>query len=464
MGLRTDRFARWSALLLTIILVVFGIITFARSAMQQTRKTDLTVYLRAAWAVREGEDLYRVTDEHGWHYHYPPLLATMLVPFAQPPVGSDAKALVPFGTVVVMWYIVGVVFAVAASPWLAGRIGCDAVHRNGRYRRWLLHAPIWVLLAALGSSLGRGQVNELVLILLTGMVVTAVTGSRFVAGTLLAGAACIKVIPIFLLVYPLWKRDYRWLAGTAVGLFIGLFALPAAVIGPTRTAQLYGEWANLILHPAVSEGTESDRGKELLGMTATDNQSFQGAIHNIRHLERATRPTTADASTRILHVFLGGLLTIVTLVAGSRSNLKEPQREALALTGLFVPMLLSSPVCHLHYFVLLIPLVVSLIAAHLVNGQRVRPALAGALVIVFFTQLLPRIPGLEAARDVGLAAFGALLLWAAAIMELSGEGKLKLRLPGYRKAMLMYRGYKTVTVHDPGVRPKTTTPSRRLAS
>lgn len=462
MGLRTDRFARWSVLLLTVLFAVFGAITFMRSAMQQTRKTDLTVYLRAAWAVHENEDLYRVTDEHDWHYHYPPLLAALLVPFAQPPLGSEAKPWIPFGTVVILWYLASVAFVVTSSPWLASRIGCDAVHRNGRYRRWLLHAPIWVLLATLGSSLGRGQVNELVLILLTGMVVAAVGGSSFVAGTFLAGAACIKVIPIYLIVYPLWRRDTRWLAGTAVGLVMGLFVVPAAVVGPARTAHLYVEWADLILHPMVIDGAESDRGQELLGMTATDNQSFQGVVHNMRYADRATRPVTADASTRILHVLFAGLMTIVTLVAGSRSDLKEPQRGALALTGLFVPMLLSSPVCHLHYFVLLMPLVVALLAAHLVNGHRVRPALAGTLVIVFFTQLLPRIPGLETARDIGVASFGALLLWAASIIELN-EGKLKLRLPGYRKAMLMYRGYKTVTVHEPGMRPKTTEPSRRLA-
>ena len=197
-------------------------------------------------------------------------------------------------------------------------------------------------------------------------------------------------------------------------------------------------------------------------MTATDNQSFQGTIHNMRHLDRATRPVTADPSTRILHIIFAAVLTLITLAAGSRSDLKEPQRQALAITGLFVPMLLSSPVCHLHYFVLLMPLVVALIAAHLVNGHRVRPSLAGTLIIVFFTQLLPRIPGLEIARDVGVAAFGALLLWAASIIEL-GEGKLKIRLPGYRKAMLMYRGYKTVTIHEPGMRPKVNEPSRRLA-
>ena len=48
------------------------------------RWTDLTVLLRAARAVKQGEDLYKVTDAKGLHYHYPPLLAIMLMPLADP--------------------------------------------------------------------------------------------------------------------------------------------------------------------------------------------------------------------------------------------------------------------------------------------------------------------------------------------------------------------------------------------
>ncbi|MBX7104806.1 MAG: DUF2029 domain-containing protein [Gemmataceae bacterium] len=460
----SERWSRVSAFALAILFVGFGIITFVRSNMQQVRKTDLTVYLRAAWAARTGEDLYAVTDEHGWHYHYPPLLATALVPFAQPPADSDAKPLVPFGTVVILWYCVGVFLASAAGPWLASKIGTLAVHREGRYRWWLVHAPLWMLLPALGSSLGRGQVNELILILLTGMVVSAVNGNRFGAGVWLAAATSIKVIPAFLILYPLWNRDTKWLAGTAVGLLFGLFILPCAVVGPRRTTELYQSWVGSIVHPAASGETDGDRGRELLSMTATDNQSFQGMFHNWFNLDRATRPKTASPVTRIAHVLAALLMTVVTLVAGKRSQMKNPQREALAITALFIPMLLASPVCHLHYFELLLPPIVAVVAAHLVNGQRVRPALAGGLIIVFATQLLPRIPGLEVARDIGVAAWGAMIVWVAAFIELSGEAKLKVKLPGARSGRSRWWGGKVVTIHEAGTRPTTIDVPRRRAS
>ena len=52
--------------------------------------TDIGPYLRAAWAVRTGGDIYAITattDDRGWHYLYPPLFAIIMSPFAAPPPG-----------------------------------------------------------------------------------------------------------------------------------------------------------------------------------------------------------------------------------------------------------------------------------------------------------------------------------------------------------------------------------------
>jgi hypothetical protein len=427
---RYDGLVRGSAIALTAFFVIFGGVTLVRSAFQKVHKTDLTVYLRAAWAVRTGEDLYAVEDEHGWHYHYPPLTAAILTPFAQPPAGSDEKALVPFPTMVVLWYCVSIFCAILAVHRMAATVGNSSLFRAGKYRFWLAHVPIWVLAPALASSLGRGQVNEWILLLLALMISAAVAGQRFLAGACLACAICIKVIPLYLIIYPLWRRDGKWLAGTAVGLIFGMLVVPAAVIGPRNTMTTYAQWGNKILHPALLNGPAGERDAELLGITATDNQSIQAMLHNTTHLARETRPAYASPLTRIAHWLIGGLLTIITITVGSRSTLKEPHREALAISSLFVPMLLISPVAHQHYFVLLFPLVMSLIGSHLAYGQRVRPALAAVLAVNFLANLMPRIPGCEVLRDIGFASWGAILLWIAALVELSGEAVLKVKLPG----------------------------------
>lgn len=436
---RHDKWLRYSGLLLALFFAAFAVITVVRSAYQQTRKTDLTVYLRAAWAAHAGEDLYTITDEHGWHYHYPPLFASLMVPFAQPPADSGESAWVPFPTVVVVWYLFGLFCIVASTLALSKSLSTLPAHRSQKAHRWLVHGPVWVLLPAIASSMGRGQINELILLAIAATLFFALRGQRVVAGACLAVAASIKVIPALLLIYPLWKRDKQWLVGSAVGLVLGLLVIPSAIIGPGRTVTAYHHWVDQLIHPALADETGSARARELLDMTATDNQAFQGMIHNWTHLDRATRPRVGDPVSKVAHWLLFALMVVVTLVVGKRSEMKEPHREAVTFAALIVPMLLGSPVCHLHYFVLLMPLIIALTAGHIANGGRVRPALASVLIINFFTSLLPRLPGCEYLRDVGLASLGAIALWTAAMIELGGESATRIRLPGYRKALEMAR-------------------------
>src|SRR5258707_7543099 len=74
-------------ILLVLATVGFGAIVEARSAFMKRRMTDLDVYLRAAWAVRSGENLYQIHDDNGWHYNYLPLLSIVLTPLDDPPAG-----------------------------------------------------------------------------------------------------------------------------------------------------------------------------------------------------------------------------------------------------------------------------------------------------------------------------------------------------------------------------------------
>src|ERR1700726_4794822 len=73
-----SRLSTLDRLVLTLLLLTalgFGVIVVMRGALLKSRMTDLGVFLRAAWAVRSGEDLYTITDDKGLLYHYPALLA-----------------------------------------------------------------------------------------------------------------------------------------------------------------------------------------------------------------------------------------------------------------------------------------------------------------------------------------------------------------------------------------------------
>src|SRR5258706_7903383 len=67
-----------------LLFLIYGAILEHRTALRRVPMTDLGVFSCAAWAVHHGENLYAITDWHGWHYQYPPALAILFLPFEHP--------------------------------------------------------------------------------------------------------------------------------------------------------------------------------------------------------------------------------------------------------------------------------------------------------------------------------------------------------------------------------------------
>jgi hypothetical protein len=114
-------------------------------------------------------------------------------------------------------------------------------------------------------------------------------------------------------------------------------------------------------------------------------------------------------------------LTLLTLLAGWRGRWAA---GPLFVGALALIMVMLSPVCHAHYFVVSVPVVMGLLAVAW-ERDRVTP-LSWALVALFVVQLagntVPLLPKMEDLRDGGLALYMALLLWAAACVVLWREG------------------------------------------
>lgn len=402
--------------------ILFGGVVELRSAFLKRRMTDMGVYLRAAWAVRAGENIYDITDNNGWHYQYPPCLAILLTPLADPPRGVECPGTLPFSVLVALCYMFNLACLAFAVHWLAQALEADSsdprvrLQPAGCRRWWALRAgPVLVCLVPICQTLMRGQVSLLLLALLAGMLSAWQRRRHTSAGLWLAGAICLKVIPAFLLVIPLWQRSWRCLAGCALGLLLGLVVLPVTVFGWPRTLAYFAEYDRKVLRPGIGAESGDVRAKELIDITSTDNQSLQAIIHNWIYQDPWTRPAHVSALIRGIHYAVGGLLPIITLLAfGLR-----PGRSTLALViflgALTFNLLLLSPVTHLHYLCLCLPLVMGLWAAVLERGFVVALDMrCGFLFVTFFgCGVIPTVPGMETTRDIGLAMYPAFLLWLA---------------------------------------------------
>ena len=139
-----------------VLFVLVGVITELRAVCQDRPKGDLMVFLRTAWAVRAGLDIYAVTDHNGWHYHYPPLLAIAMTPLANPPPYDPMPGTLPYPVSVAVWYTFNVVLLVLATHMLAGALAeaTSPTMVRGSRRWWLARGADRCLLAADHSHLG----------------------------------------------------------------------------------------------------------------------------------------------------------------------------------------------------------------------------------------------------------------------------------------------------------------------
>ncbi len=409
---------RGLAALVAVLVGFAGLVEF-RSAFLNHRKGDLNVFLRAAWAVRSGADLYRVTDDNGFHYCYPPLLAVLLTPLADPPAGFNRSGTLPYSVSVGICYVLNLLCLALAVHTLAGALEGPAGPPAGSRRWWALRVgPVLACIIPIGHTLMRGQVNLLLLALLCASLAAVVKGRPFRGGVWLAFAIALKIIPAFLLVFPVWRRDGRFLAGCAAGLAAGLFVIPTAVLGPARTADCYRKLTAALIAPGLGLGGDDSLAEELTDVKSTDSQSVLAVLHNSLHPDFGTRPAKASPAVRLASHLVCGALTLLTLAAAGWRRPADPLASTLLWGLLILDMLLASPVCHLHYFALAVPLAAGLIAA---RAERADTPGAGLLVLFAFglvANVLPVLPEMYRLRDGGVATAGALALWAAGVAVL----------------------------------------------
>jgi alpha-1,2-mannosyltransferase len=413
--------------LLLLGALIFGVVTECRATLTKKHNTDLGVYLAAAQAVREGGDLYSASYNFD-HYMYPPFLAMLLAHVVPAPVKYGVPATVAFAAAVSVWYILSLLalawaISVLARTWL--RPAPDAATPAGSGWRpiWTIRLlPVVICLHCLGRELQLGQVDLFLLALLALVIACAAGGRSGWAGFWLAIAICLKVMPVVLLVYPLWRRDWRWLLTCAGGMVAGLVILPMLMFGPAKTFKYTQEYSQTLVLPALTgKVTDHSRDGELLDQNAVYNYSILGVIHNLEHLslDRDDRPKVASLQNRHLAALIGLTLLLVTLLASGFRRQVSRTSTVLCLSMLTVVMLVISPVCQSYYFVLLIPVIMAVIAVDLRRTGTAFPG-AGILAVCAAYPIAQAISSFSPLlRDSGLVLATVLALWLLALKALN---------------------------------------------
>jgi alpha-1,2-mannosyltransferase len=425
---------KFAICLLLFLSVIFGSWVELRGALQHTRKTDVGVYFRAAWAARTGNDLYSIKDDRGLHYIYPPLFAILMSPLADPPSGMSRDGYIPYEVSLGIWYIVTLVMGFLGAHILANALEATSadptVRGQPRFcQRWVVLRiiPLLILLPAIGRGQMRGQVDMLLVLLLCCAAAALLRSRRFRAGLWIAAAICVKIIPFLLLLLPVWRRDWRMLYGAVIGLVIGLLIIPFAVLGPQRVLSSYQTLYSEVILGGVSGNAGGPIGRELTGITSTDSNAPMVIIHNIIHPIKRDRPKVAAKGVRLAHWLIAVLLIIMSLYAGGwrgpghllSGEVEAKPREILFLGVLLLTMLISSPVFHPHYVSIAVPLV--MVVLSILWDRYSYPNIPFGWKVIFWSIFLSHIlTSIDRSvflylRTFGLVLLTTLMLWIGCI-------------------------------------------------
>jgi alpha-1,2-mannosyltransferase len=413
-----------AVLFLFWLLVSFGFLTHYRSTRTQERLTDFGVYTRAAWAVRTGLNPYDTPDDRGWHYLYPPTFVLLMLPLADPPIGTDRTGYLPYSTSVAIWYVLNVLLLFFTVHLLAKTALPDAIRFSRRW--WYARlVPLDVGLLALGYTLGRGQVNIVVLCCLALLLFWR--HRALLAGWCLALACAIKVLPGLLIVWPILTKRWGVLMGLMVGSFVFLLGIPAIQWGWSGAVEMNKTFLSRVAAPSVTNSGDSTIHKEFSGTTSTDSQAIQAIVHTWRHPDKSTRPEVCDTATKGIHYGVGLLMLGMTIWVGwkQRAVLLQPIPATLFVGCLCVLMVHLAPASHMHYYTYSLILLMGLSARNLqLHPDRAvptAPTLCGLVLWMTLTgvPLIDSVPLCNLLRDFGLAVFANLGLWAWGVKVLN---------------------------------------------
>jgi hypothetical protein len=280
------------------VIVLAGLFYLVAKPVRDASRDFLSYYIGAAalhyeepYALETFESVAAASGiKFAGLYLYPPTFAILLQPalLISPYAGS------------LLWFGINLGLLLIGVGILLRQINLSD-HRI-RAALWLL--PI--LFTPVLMTFYLGQVNILIFLLIVLVWLTFVNERPYTAGALLALAAWIKLWPVVLVAYFVWKREWKVVAAAIIGaLLIGVLTFALAGVGPTTsffTDRL----------PEISQGTEpgiDHLNQSIPGFFAKMFSPSSQYVHPLIY-----SPTLAKQGTRIAVL----LLVVATIILCSR--------------------------------------------------------------------------------------------------------------------------------------------------
>jgi alpha-1,2-mannosyltransferase len=420
--------------------LLLAVVTVQYCAKVMTpRKDGQTQSAILRWA-KQFEEMQDGENIHAkYNYPNPPILPQLLTPiFELIQVSPVAGALT--------WFVLKLGMAVLCLVW-AFRL----VETPGRpFPEWAKFIAVAASINPVIGDLKHGNVNLFILFLVMATLYAFSRGKDLLSGLFLALAIASKVTPALFVVYFGWKRAWRVLVGTAMGLILFFLVIPSAVFAVQKGSLPEGvehNWAVLtawkrgmidpyLVHGEVTSERENQSLPGVLTRLLSNEPSFSKwvdraeqplAYHNFAGLDRTTIKRMVQACQLL---FLGLMVWLcrapVRSAEAAAADVRRGWRLAAEYSLILVGMLVFSERTWKHHCVTLILPFVVLSYGAFADGfsRRVRVVARVCLFTAAAAVLLPT--SLEAFGDVTLADLGTVDPQARDILRLNPNSPREL--------------------------------------
>lgn len=248
----TVRRVNWQRWLLPAVLVVFSAVSVQYTLKALQHRSAFVRWREQILQLESGRIYER------FNYPNPPIMALILRPLAELPPVAGA----------LLWFYAKAFMAVCAFAMTFRMLERD----GAAFPLWAKGLAVLLCMRPLIGDLQHGNVNILILFLVMGALHAYSCQCDFLCGVLLALAISCKVTPLLFLPYFLWKRQWRVLIGSAIGLVLFLLLIPGLFLGFRENLDQLAGWSRTMLLPFVKDGFVT---------TEHHNQSLPGVIYRL---------------------------------------------------------------------------------------------------------------------------------------------------------------------------------------
>ena len=282
------------------------------------------------------------------------------------------------------------------------------------------------------GDLHHGNINLLILFLIVAMFHAWRHGYDALAGLLLGLAISYKVTPALFIFYFAYKRSWRMVGFTFLGLALFLVAVPSLIIGPQFNFQCLQMWWHRMLTPFLVEGSTSPQeiNQSLMGvLTRLFTEITPGTNRYDLHLDVNLVSWPPNLVSHLIKALAVGLVGLLACFCRTKITDRRDPRLLGEVALVVLTMLFVSERSWKHHFVtLLLPYTYLVWEFYYPRNRPGRDwTLGGVLIASFllmattsseFGGLFADGKGHEIAQGYGMFLWAAVLIYAAVAWRL----------------------------------------------